>query len=44
MRIYENCRELMSEMGRDLWEMGKQVKPKTYQNKVIDGNDEFVTK
>lgn len=44
MRIYENCEELMSEMGRDLWEMGKEVKPKTYQNKNIEGNDDFVTK
>lgn len=44
MRIYSNCLELMSEMGRDLWEMGKIVKPKTYQNKVIDGNEDFVTK
>ena len=44
MRIYENCEELMSEMGRDLWEMGKEVKPKTYQNKKIEGNDDFVTK
>lgn len=44
MRIYSNARELMSEMGRDLWEMGHEVKPKTYQNKVIEGNDEFTTK
>lgn len=44
MRIYSDCRELMSEMGRDLWEMGKTVKPKTYQNKVIEGNDDFITK
>lgn len=44
MRIYSNARQLMSEMGRDLWEMGIEVKPKTYQNKVIEGNDEMVTK
>lgn len=44
MRIYENCYELMSEMGRNLWEMGSEVKPKTYQNKSIEGNDDFVTK
>lgn len=44
MRIYSDCQELMSEMGRDLWEMGKIVKPKTYQNKVIEGNEDFVTK
>lgn len=44
MRIYSNARELMSEMGRDLWEMGIEVRPKTYQNKVIEGNEEMVTK
>lgn len=44
MRIYSNARELMSEMGRDLWEMGIEVKPKTYQNKVIENNDDFITK
>lgn len=44
MRIYSNARELMSEMGRDLWEMGMEVKPKTYQNKVIEGNEDFITK
>lgn len=44
MRIYANCEELMSEMGRDLWEMGKQAKPKTYQNKVIENLDDFQTK
>lgn len=44
MRIYDDCRELMSEMGRDLWEMGKIVSPKTYQNKVIEGKEEFKTK
>ena len=44
MRIYSNARQLMSEMGRDLWEMGTEVRPKTYQNKVIEGNDNFITK
>lgn len=44
MRIYGNSYELMSEMGRNLWEMGAVVKPKTYQNKVIEGKDEFITK
>lgn len=44
MRVYSDCRELMSEMGRDLWEMGKKVTPKSYQNKVIEGNEDFVTK
>lgn len=44
MRIYGNCYELMSEMGRNLYEMGNIVKPKHYQNKNIDGNDDFITK
>lgn len=44
MRIYSNCRELMSEMGRELNSYGQIVKPHTYQNKVIEGNDEMVTK
>lgn len=44
MRIYSNCRELMSEMARELNSYGAIVKPKTYQNKVIEGNDEFQTK
>lgn len=44
MRIYTNCYELMSETGRNLWEMGLIVKPKTYQNKYIGDNPEFETK
>jgi thymidylate synthase len=44
MRIYSNAYELMSETGRNLWEMGAEVKPKTYQNKSIEGLDDFITK
>ena len=44
MRIYSNAYELISEMGRNLWEMGLENRPKTYQNKNIEGNDDFVTK
>lgn len=44
MRIYANTYELMSEMGRNLWEMGNIVKPKHYQNKNIYGKDDFITK
>lgn len=44
MRIYANGYELMSEMGRNLWEMGSEVKPKSYQNKDIEGNEDFITK
>jgi thymidylate synthase len=34
----------MSEMGRELNSYGQTVKPKTYQNKNIEGNEDFVTK
>lgn len=44
MRIYSNSFELMSELGRELNSYGQTVKPKTYQNKVIEGNDDFITK
>lgn len=44
MRIFSNAYELMSELGRELNSYGQIVKPKTYQNKVIEGNDDFVTK
>lgn len=44
MRVYSNSFELMSEMGRELNSYGQTVKPKTYQNKVIEGNEDFVTK
>lgn len=44
MRIFSNAYELMSEIGRELNSYGQIVKPKTYQNKVIEGNDDFVTK
>lgn len=44
MRIYSNCKELMSEMGRELNSYGQIVKPKTYQNKVIEGNEDMITK
>lgn len=44
MRIYTDAYELMSEMGRDLWEMGIEVKPHTYQNKNIEGIEDFITK
>ena len=34
----------MSELGRNLYEMGLENKPKSYQNKNIEGNDAFITK
>lgn len=44
MRIYANCYELISEMYRDLHEMGIITHPKSYQNKNISENSEFWTK
>lgn len=43
MRIFANCLEAMSEVHRDLFEMGIRVTPKTMQDKVIEGNKDFET-
>lgn len=44
MRIYANSYELMSEIFREVWEMGHIVKLYSMQNKVIADNDEYITK
>lgn len=44
MRFYKNFYEVNSEVMRDLAEMGTLVKPKTMQNKSIEGNPDFYTK
>ena len=44
MRIFSNTHDLMSEMGREVYSYGAIVKPKHYQNKDIEGNEDFVTK
>jgi len=44
MRIYENMKQALSEVQRDLSEMGVEVKTKSMQDKIIEGNDDFVTK
>ena len=44
MRIFQNCKELVSEIRRDVWEMGVMVKPNSMQNKVIKGDPNFYTK
>ena len=44
MRVYANCYELMSEIFREVWEMGHVCKPFSYQNKVVSGDPEFETK
>jgi thymidylate synthase len=44
MRIYDNCYDLISEMMRDLWEMGQTVKPNSMQNKDIRADGDYYTK
>lgn len=44
MRIYENCYELMSEIMREVWEMGVTVHPHTMQNKNVENDLNFSTK
>jgi len=44
MRIYSNAYQLMSETGRNLIEMGCINRPKSYQNKIIEGDENFITK
>lgn len=44
MRIYDNCYELMSELMREVWEMGVIVHPKSMQDKDVSNNLDFRTK
>ena len=44
MRVYKNFKEALSEVRRDLGEMGIIVKTKSYQNKDISGNSDYDTK
>ncbi len=44
MRIYSSGYELFSEAFRDMHEMSQIVKPKSMQNKNIEGNDDYITK
>lgn len=44
MRIYTNWKECYDEVLRDLAEMGITVRPKTMQDKVIEGNKDYETK
>lgn len=44
MRIYGNFKEATNEIKRDLAEMGIEVKPKSYQDKNVEGNPDFFTK
>lgn len=44
MRIYGNAYELMSEILREVYEMGHIVHPKSMQNKRVEGDIDFSTK
>lgn len=44
MRIFNSAVEAVKEVERDLWEMGHTVKTKTYQDKSIEGNEDYETK
>jgi len=44
MRIYGNCYELMSEIFREVWEMGSIVRPNSMQNKIVKDDDNYITK
>ena len=43
MRLYTNAKETFEEIKRDLSEMGIWVRPKTMQDKVIEGNSDYET-
>jgi len=44
MRVFANAYELISEIYREVWEMGHIVHPQSMQNKVVGDNPEFATK
>lgn len=44
MRVFENAYELMSEIRREVYEFGNIVKPKSMQNKNIEGDINYETK
>ncbi len=44
MRIYSNCLEMVKEEERNLMELGIEVKPYSYQDKIVEGNPDFYTK
>ena len=44
MRIYMNWKEAYEEVKRDLAEMGIIVHPKSMQDKVVEGNEDYATR
>ena len=43
MRLYVKAEEAFEEIKRDLAEMGIWVRPKTMQDKIIEGNPDYET-
>lgn len=43
MRIFKDCKEMISEVHRDLFEMGIRVNPKTMQDKFVEGDENYQT-
>jgi thymidylate synthase len=44
MRVYANCYELMSEIFREVWEMGQICHPFSMQNKIVVDDPDYETK
>lgn len=44
MRIFDNAKQLISEINRDVWEMGVLVHPKSMQDKDVSADPNFETK
>jgi thymidylate synthase len=43
-RIFQNCKEAIDEIRRDLAEMGHSIHPKSYQNKDISNDPDYAAK
>ena len=43
-RVYTNFKEAISENHRNLLEMGVLIRPKSMQDKIIEGNDDYATR
>lgn len=44
MRIFSDCYKLVSEIYREVWEMGVEVHTASMQNKIIKDDDDYKTK
>lgn len=44
MRIFVDVKEAFEEVKRDLAEMGIEVRPKSMQDKIVEGNPDYYTK